>query len=34
MSQYVIYLQTVNIVDLVNSNITAFSPENSKQDFI
>jgi hypothetical protein len=34
MSKYVIYLQTVNIVPLVNSNKTAIFPENNKLDFI
>lgn len=34
MSQYVIYLQNVNIVALVNSNKTTFFPNNSKSDFI
>jgi len=34
MFQYIIYLQTVNIVPLVNSNKTALFRENSKPDFI
>jgi hypothetical protein len=34
MSQYIIYLQTVNIVALVNCKRTAFFPENSKPDYI
>ena len=34
MSKYVVYLQNVNIVALVNSNKTTFFPNNSKQYFI
>ena len=34
MSKYVIYLQTVNIEPLFNSNKTAIFPGNNKPDFI
>jgi len=34
MSKYVVYLQTVNIVALVNSNKITFFSNNSKTDFI